>query len=664
MHPYTGNAMGEECGLTCNTSIILPYYWNHVATTTNIGTAVTASGLYRNASLINNIVDSSEEILYFSKNPTNKAMMKKYLYIILSAVAIIMFASCSPDEPPAHKPLTSPQERMLNFGFSESLTGGTLFKWIFSWNDAQNRYTFAVNKHTDGNRLVITAGQDNTAPFTFSTSYPAPPITLGGDLIFSAEVSTGNITSGEGAGLFLTAYDADSNVLASGTSYGEFSLKGTSSWTRISVSVEIPPDTETLSFGGTTGLNGTASFRNLELYMKDPNAVEPTAEQLAWLKQYVHPLRTCIEDGGDDSDLETIGELIGDATMVGLGEDTHGATEFFQMKHRIVKYLAEKRGFDIFSIEANMPEAYRLNEYTLDGQGDPVELIGGMHFWTWHTHEVLDMVNWMREFNSGHEHKLQFTGFDMQDWTLSHSELKRALEPYTEFADLMLELTDRLLNAESHYPSQQDYILQVAEPLSALIADSPYFEEEQRQWLLQYIRIIVQAMDTSYEGRDRYMAENLLWIKERNPGSKIAAWAHNAHIHHIEEGMGQHLKEALGDDYVTIGFAFHSGKYTAAGPDGLSAYDAITAYPGTYEYIFSKMDEPIYIFDLRSAAADDSEAGKWLHNKLKLRQIGAVPLDEYQFWPTELPEKFDFLIFVRNISPSRLLPLDKLAGSD
>lgn len=37
-------------------------------------------------------------------------------------------------------------------------------------------------------------------------------------------------------------------------------------------------------------------------------------------------------------------------------------------------------GFNIFSIEANMPEAYRLNDYILNGNGDPATLIKGMYF--------------------------------------------------------------------------------------------------------------------------------------------------------------------------------------------------------------------------------------------------------------------------------------------
>jgi erythromycin esterase-like protein len=71
-------------------------------------------------------------------------------------------------------------------------------------------------------------------------------------------------------------------------------------------------------------------------------------------------------------------------------------------------------GFTIFSIEANMPEAYRLNDYVLNGTGDPAQLLRGMYFWTWDTEEVLDMIRWMREYNRSGRGRIQFTGFDMQ----------------------------------------------------------------------------------------------------------------------------------------------------------------------------------------------------------------------------------------------------------
>ncbi|MBV9211551.1 MAG: erythromycin esterase family protein, partial [Acidobacteria bacterium] len=132
-----------------------------------------------------------------------------------------------------------------------------------------------------------------------------------------------------------------------------------------------------------------------------------------WLAANAIRLST-VEAGHGFDDMKPLKKLVGKARIVSLGEATHGTREFFQLKHRMLEFLVTQMGFNIFSIEANMPEAYRLNDYVLNGKGDPAELIHGMYFWTWDTQEVLDMVLWMREFNRSGKGRVQFTGFDMQ----------------------------------------------------------------------------------------------------------------------------------------------------------------------------------------------------------------------------------------------------------
>jgi erythromycin esterase-like protein len=132
-----------------------------------------------------------------------------------------------------------------------------------------------------------------------------------------------------------------------------------------------------------------------------------------WMRAHAVPLATP-EPGHGFADMQPLKKVIGNARIVALGEATHGTREFFQLKHRMLEFLATEMGFTIFSIEANMPEAYRLNDYVLTGKGDPKQLLKGMYFWTWDTQEVLDMILWMREFNKSGKGRVEFTGFDMQ----------------------------------------------------------------------------------------------------------------------------------------------------------------------------------------------------------------------------------------------------------
>lgn len=143
---------------------------------------------------------------------------------------------------------------------------------------------------------------------------------------------------------------------------------------------------------------------------------EPAA--VAWVRDHAIPLRS-VQAGSGFADMQPLDSVIGDARIVSLGEATHGTREFFQLKHRMLEYLATEKGFTVFSIEASMPEAYRVNQYVLHGEGDPKQLLKGMYFWTWDTQEVLDMILWMREFNQSGKGQVAFTGFDMQTPTLS-----------------------------------------------------------------------------------------------------------------------------------------------------------------------------------------------------------------------------------------------------
>lgn len=154
---------------------------------------------------------------------------------------------------------------------------------------------------------------------------------------------------------------------------------------------------------------------------------DPSAAQIAWLRGHVIEVAT-VEAGHGFADLAKLKASIGRARIVSLGEATHGTREIFQMKHRLVEFLASTQGFTIFSIEANMPEAYLLNDYVLHGKGDPKALLKGMYFWTWNTSEVLAMIEWMRQFNASGKGHIEFTGFDMQTPTVAADNVRIFLD--------------------------------------------------------------------------------------------------------------------------------------------------------------------------------------------------------------------------------------------
>src|SRR5258708_15249214 len=55
--------------------------------------------------------------------------------------------------------------------------------------------------------------------------------------------------------------------------------------------------------------------------------------------------------------------LIGDARFVLLGEASHGTHEFYRERAKITKRLIEEKGFTAIAVEADWPDAYRVNRY-------------------------------------------------------------------------------------------------------------------------------------------------------------------------------------------------------------------------------------------------------------------------------------------------------------
>ncbi|MGB3150895.1 MAG: erythromycin esterase family protein, partial [Maribacter sp.] len=179
--------------------------------------------------------------------------------------------------------------------------------------------------------------------------------------------------------------------------------------------------------------------------------------------------------------------------------------------------------------------------------------------------------------------------------------------------------------------------------------------ENSKEWLYQHVRIIEQYVaQTSYMIRNKFMAENLLWIKSQNQGSKIAVWAHNGHIQRTMHGMGNYLSDSLANDYVAVGFAFYGGTYTATGKNGLTTYQAQGPYNGTFEKFFGSIDVPIFIIDLRSVKEQKPMHAKWLLEKLDFRQVGSMKL-ESEFYETDISEDYDLIIFINNSSGSKIL---------
>lgn len=454
---------------------------------------------------------------------------------------------------------------------------------------------------------------------------------------------------------------------------------GTTDWTRFQIELEIPTGAKAIYFGALLGGDGTAWFDDLTVeidgkpFTEGPPpapAAPPTAEAVAWLKKHALPFSTP-EAGHGFADLQPLKKVIGKARIVALGEATHGTREFFQMKHRLTEFLASQMGFTLFAIEANMPEAYKVNDYVLTGKGDPKELLKGMYFWTWNTQEVLDMIEWMRAFNQSGKGRIQFLGFDMQTPTVAEQIvsdfLSRADSPYAAEAAAAFAKVEALQPKNAApVPEKPDpeaprraaeAVRGVLQHLEGKRGDYlAHTSATEVDWAIQNARVVLQSVEqiTGTIGRDKSMADNVEWIvKQAPPDAKIVLWAHNYHVSRQDGAMGTYLSERFGKDMVVLGFAFGEGRYNARGSDGLKDYPAQGPVPGSVESYLHASGLPRFVLDLRGLPAS-SPAAAWLATPKPHRGAGAIAM-KCGYGDTNLAKAFDALIWFDQTHPSVLL---------
>jgi len=121
-----------------------------------------------------------------------------------------------------------------------------------------------------------------------------------------------------------------------------------------------------------------------------------------------------VDPSSELDDLRPLIEMIGDARVVGLGECTHGSSEIHRLKHRIVRLLVEEMGFTEVVLEANLAEVIRVNEYVLEGRGNPSELLPQYLYAGVCTEETADLLRWLWSHNSTGKRRVALAGCDMQ----------------------------------------------------------------------------------------------------------------------------------------------------------------------------------------------------------------------------------------------------------
>lgn len=395
---------------------------------------------------------------------------------------------------------------------------------------------------------------------------------------------------------------------------------------------------------------------------------------VAWLKSHSVPFRSIDPADENFTDLEPLRELIGDARIVQLGEQSHGDGTCFQTKIRLIKYLHQELGFDVIAFESGLYDCHRAWRAFQDGE-KPVEAAAQGVFGIWtgsaQTAPLWDYVASTRNA----ERPLELAGFDCQfTGTASANFLANDLAElaretgagFTAAEEELLE--DGLAESragEFHGESARQFV-ELAERLEKSLPSSQ-IETAKRQFWSQYLASMTEycrgMQDHNAEKpdfrsinlRDRLMAENLIWLANtRYPEKKIIVWAASFHIARrldeiVDPGpavnyaeivpMGHTVNSRLGDKVFTVGFSAMDGN---AGPWFRQSFRIPPAPEGTFESLCVAAGLENGLVPLR---VEDS-GSEWLRSPLYARPLG------YGWMKAVWPNHFDAIIFNRTMEPS------------
>jgi erythromycin esterase len=270
------------------------------------------------------------------------------------------------------------------------------------------------------------------------------------------------------------------------------------------------------------------------------------------IKQHVvsniSSILTIEPDSTDFTDLLPIGDAIGESRIVMLGEQDHGDAPTFLAKTRLIKYLHEKKGFNVLAFESDF---FALNEgwdRLPKTKTDINHFLHGNIFPIWtECQQCEDLFYKYIPGTYADNRPLIISGFDSQshgDYSLTR--LRTFLDNYLKKQNINYVYTEKY---KTDFVSFIDTIMykkgiqeqqKFKEALELVIhelntVDTTSFE----MVLLKSLRANAENkffnLNNNYEKaveiRDKQMAENLKWLlKYKFPNEKIIVWAHNVHI--------------------------------------------------------------------------------------------------------------------------------------
>ncbi|MFC7058537.1 erythromycin esterase family protein [Halovenus salina] len=371
-----------------------------------------------------------------------------------------------------------------------------------------------------------------------------------------------------------------------------------------------------------------------------------------------------------------------DATVIGLGEASHGTQEFFDLRFRLIRLLVEEFRVRAVGFEAPFDPLHRVDELVAAGEGDIRSLVAEIDIYRpFKTETMVDLFKWLQSFNVSRppEDRVHVYGFDTTIIEAAANEIEPYLDRVGADVDASLREDLDIMTAGYGTDDERQALLESTRRVHSTLApmvdanESAWVEATSRQ-AYEYVRhrlhlveVQLEAHERDREGRaalrDEMMAENVEWIHDRSAGP-VVLWGHNGHIARgrrvIDEWdvdvlpMGEWLADSYGERYCPVGLELGGGEVAALdGETGDVAEYPIPEPPsGSIPAVFRQVEEPVFSLSIDDLY-DDSSTREWLRAKPRRHDIwgGTPDGDNPVKYNCRDLDGFDWVFFVRETSP-------------
>ena len=259
----------------------------------------------------------------------------------------------------------------------------------------------------------------------------------------------------------------------------------------------------------------------------------------------------------DDPAFGRLFDRFAGATVVLLGEASHGTSEFYQARAAITLRLIEAHGFSIVAVEADWPDAASLDRYVRDRPAPPHAEPPFRRFptWMWRNTDVETFIEWLRDWNSDQPaaQRAGFYGLDLYNLNASIRAVLDYLDQVDpEAAEIARQrygcLTPwakepqtygRMALTTGYAQCEAGVVRTLQEMLGRRLAyarhdGDRFMDATQNARLVKdaeaYYRAMYYGAAESWNLRDTHMFDSLCALLEAKPGAKAVVWAHNSHI--------------------------------------------------------------------------------------------------------------------------------------